>query len=106
MPGGGARFPPRPTIGPGTGLPAAARRARARPRRPGSPAPSGRRGSVGGLRAPVAAELPPRQREVFVAVVLHEVPADVLAERLGSTRGAIYKMVHYARRRLWRGVGA
>jgi RNA polymerase sigma-70 factor (ECF subfamily) len=34
--------------------------------------------------------------------VLNEVPGDVLAERLGTTRGAIYKMVHDARRKLRR----
>jgi RNA polymerase sigma-70 factor (ECF subfamily) len=52
------------------------------------------------LRKAVAEELTPRQREVFVAVVLNEVPGDVLAERLGSTRGAIYKTVYDARRKL------
>jgi RNA polymerase sigma-70 factor, ECF subfamily len=57
---------------------------------------------VQALRAAVAEELTPRQREVFAAVVLNDVPADVLAERMGSTRGAIYKMVHDARRKLRR----
>jgi RNA polymerase sigma-70 factor (ECF subfamily) len=40
------------------------------------------------------------QREVLVAVALQGVPIDVLAERLGTTRGALYKTVHDARRRL------
>ncbi len=44
--------------------------------------------------------LGPRQREVLVAVALNGVPIDVLAERLGSTRGALYKNLHDARRRL------
>jgi RNA polymerase sigma-70 factor, ECF subfamily len=57
---------------------------------------------VRALRAAVAEELTPRQREAFAAVVLHGVPADVLAERLESTRGAIYKTVHDARRKLRR----
>jgi RNA polymerase sigma-70 factor (ECF subfamily) len=57
---------------------------------------------VRALRKAVAEELTPRQREVFVAVVLNEVPGDVLAARLGSTRGAIYKTVHDARRKLRR----
>jgi RNA polymerase sigma-70 factor, ECF subfamily len=57
---------------------------------------------VRALRQAVAEELTPRQREVFVAVVLNEVPGDVLVERLGTTRGAIYKMVHDARRKLRR----
>ncbi len=41
-----------------------------------------------------------RQREVLVAVTLNGVPIDVLAERLGTTRGALYKNLHDARRRL------
>jgi len=57
---------------------------------------------VRALRKAVAEELTPRQREVFVAIVLNEVPGDVLAARLGSTRGAIYKTVHDARRKLRR----
>ena len=45
-------------------------------------------------------ELTERQRLVFQAAVLEEVPIDVLADRLGSTRGAIYKVLHDARRTL------
>jgi RNA polymerase sigma-70 factor (ECF subfamily) len=37
---------------------------------------------------------------VFVALALNGVPIDVLAERLGSTRGALYKTLHDARRKL------
>jgi len=48
----------------------------------------------------IAEDLTPRQRAIFTAVVLQEVPIDVVAERLGSTRGAVYKMVHDARRKL------
>ncbi len=44
--------------------------------------------------------LTPRQREVLVAVVLDGVPIDVLAERLGSNRNALYKTIHDARARL------
>lgn len=54
------------------------------------------------LREAVAEELTSRQREVFVAAVLNDVPIDVLAERLQSTRGAIYKILHDARRKLRR----
>ena len=39
----------------------------------------------------VASDLTPRQREVFVAVALNDVPIDVLAVQLGSNRNAIYK---------------
>lgn len=44
--------------------------------------------------------LTPHQRRVFVALALNGVPIDVLAERLGTTRGALYKTLHDARRRL------
>ncbi|HXV35319.1 MAG TPA: RNA polymerase sigma factor [Gaiellaceae bacterium] len=55
------------------------------------------------LRAVVAAvdrALTPHQRRVLLAVVLDDVPIDVLAERLGTTRGALYKTIHDARVRL------
>ena len=41
-----------------------------------------------------------RQRQVFVAVALNDVPIDVLAERLNTTRGALYKTLHDTRRKL------
>jgi RNA polymerase sigma-70 factor (ECF subfamily) len=44
--------------------------------------------------------LTPHQRDVLVAVALEQVPVDVLAERLGTTRGALYKTLHDARRKL------
>jgi RNA polymerase sigma-70 factor, ECF subfamily len=40
------------------------------------------------------------QRTVLVAVALNGVPIDVLAERLGTTRGAVYKTLHDARAKL------
>lgn len=52
------------------------------------------------LRVALAEVLSDRQRAVFVAVALNGVPIDVVAERLGSTRGAVYKTVHDARRKL------
>ena len=52
------------------------------------------------IREAVRTELTPHQREVFVALALGGVPIDVLAERLGSTRGALYKTLHDARRKL------
>jgi RNA polymerase sigma-70 factor (ECF subfamily) len=45
-------------------------------------------------------ELTPHQREVLVAIALNDVPIDVLAERLNTTRGALYKTVHDARQKL------
>jgi RNA polymerase sigma-70 factor (ECF subfamily) len=53
----------------------------------------------------VRTELSPHQREVLGALVLAEVPIDVLAERLGTTRGALYKTLHDARRKLRRVIG-
>ena len=44
--------------------------------------------------------LTPHQREVFAALALNDVPIDVLAERLTTTRGALYKTLHDARRKL------
>ena len=44
--------------------------------------------------------LTPHQRAVLTALALDGVPIDVLAERLGSTRGALYKTLHDARRKL------
>jgi RNA polymerase sigma-70 factor (ECF subfamily) len=41
-----------------------------------------------------------RQRQVFVAIALNGVPIDVLAERMNTSRGAIYKTLHDARRKL------
>lgn len=43
-----------------------------------------------------------RQRLIFQSVTLDDVPIDVLAERLGTNRGAIYKTLHDARAKLRR----
>ncbi len=58
------------------------------------------------LREAIAADLTPHQREVLVALALNGVPIDVLAERLGTTRGALYKTLHDARRKLRAGLAA
>src|SRR3954469_14023149 len=52
------------------------------------------------VRDAVRARLTDHQRAVFVALALDGVPIDVLAERLGTTRGALYKTLHDARRKL------
>jgi RNA polymerase sigma-70 factor, ECF subfamily len=44
--------------------------------------------------------LTPHQRRVLVALALNGVPIDVLAERLNTNRGALYKTLHDARRKL------
>jgi RNA polymerase sigma-70 factor (ECF subfamily) len=52
------------------------------------------------LRDAVDSALTEHQRQVFAALALNGVPIDVLAERLGTTRGALYKTLHDARRKL------
>ena len=52
------------------------------------------------VREGVHSVLTPHQRQVLIALAVNGVPIDVLAERLGSTRGALYKTLHDARRRL------
>jgi RNA polymerase sigma-70 factor (ECF subfamily) len=58
------------------------------------------------VRTAIEEELTPHQREVLLAVALNGVPIDVLAERLGTTRGALYKTIHDARAKLRRRVTA
>jgi len=52
------------------------------------------------LKQAMETVLTPHQRQVFVALALNEVPIDVLSERLNTTRGALYKTLHDARRKL------
>ncbi len=54
------------------------------------------------VRHAIATALTPHRREVLVALAVDGVPIDVLAERLGTTRGALYKTLHDARRALRR----
>jgi RNA polymerase sigma-70 factor (ECF subfamily) len=57
---------------------------------------------LGTLTAAIQSALTPHQRDVFVALALNEVPIDVLAERLQTTRGSLYKTLHDARAKLRR----
>lgn len=66
---------------------------------PGPPLAAEARDLMCALREEVEL-LTARQREVFVALALNDVPIDVLAERLDTTRGALYKTLHDARRKL------
>jgi RNA polymerase sigma-70 factor (ECF subfamily) len=52
------------------------------------------------LQQAIADVLTPHQRRVLVALALNGVPIDVLAERLSTNRGALYKTLHDARRKL------
>jgi RNA polymerase sigma-70 factor (ECF subfamily) len=57
------------------------------------------------VRVAIQTALTPRQREVLIALTLDGVPIDVLAERLGTTRGALYKVLHDARAKLRAAIG-
>jgi RNA polymerase sigma-70 factor (ECF subfamily) len=52
------------------------------------------------VRAVLDTELSPHQRRVVLALLLDEVPIDVVARRLGTNRNALYKTLHDARKRL------
>lgn len=45
-------------------------------------------------------ELTERQRTAIYAVMIHEMPLEEVALRLGTNRNALYKLLHDARRRL------
>ena len=55
---------------------------------------------VTALRAAVDRVLTDRQRRVFVALALNEMPLDALAAATGSNRNAIYKVMFDARRKI------
>lgn len=55
---------------------------------------------VGAVHEAIESALTPHQRRVALALLVDDVPIDVLAERLGSTRNALYKTLHDARVRL------
>jgi RNA polymerase sigma-70 factor (ECF subfamily) len=64
-----------------------------------------RREQLAAILDAIRTELSPHQREVLSALVLADVPIDVLAERLSTTRGALYKTLHDARRKLRAAIG-
>jgi RNA polymerase sigma-70 factor (ECF subfamily) len=69
-------------------------------RAPGPGAQVERREQLAALTRAVHEALTPRQREVFVAIALNDVPIDVLALQLDSNRNALYKNLFDARRKL------
>jgi RNA polymerase sigma-70 factor (ECF subfamily) len=52
------------------------------------------------VRRFVDEELTERQREAIVAVMFEEMPLEEAARRMGTNRGALYKLLHDARKRL------
>ena len=57
---------------------------------------------LGAVEAAIRTALTPHQRRVLVALAIDGVPIDVLADRLSTTRGALYKTLHDARQKLRR----
>ena len=55
---------------------------------------------IDAIRDAISEVLTPHQRDVLVALTLNDVPIDVLAERRGTTRNALYKTLHDGRRKL------
>ncbi|MEA2213237.1 MAG: hypothetical protein QOF83_3185 [Solirubrobacteraceae bacterium] len=55
---------------------------------------------IAAIRQAIEDALTPHQRQILVAITLNDVPIDVLSERLSTTRGALYKTLHDARRKL------
>jgi RNA polymerase sigma-70 factor (ECF subfamily) len=52
------------------------------------------------IRRSVDEQLTPRQRAVFVAVVVNGVPLDAVVDEFGTNRNAVYKTVFDARRKI------
>lgn len=52
------------------------------------------------VQAAIDSVLTPHQRQVLIALAVNGVPIDVLADRLDTNRGALYKTLHDARRKL------
>lgn len=52
------------------------------------------------VRRAIDETLTPHQRRIMLALLVDEVPIDVLAERLGTNRNALYKTLHDARVRV------
>jgi RNA polymerase sigma-70 factor, ECF subfamily len=59
-----------------------------------------RRELIDEVRRAVSEQLTAHQRQVFVALVVDDIPLDALVTRMGSSRNAIYKTMFDARRKL------
>jgi RNA polymerase sigma-70 factor (ECF subfamily) len=60
---------------------------------------------LGQLQEAINSDLSEHQREVLLAVAVNDVPIDVMADRLDTTRGALYKTIHDARKKLRASLG-
>jgi len=55
---------------------------------------------VRAIQRAIDEDLTPHQRRVALALIVQDVPIDVLADRLNTNRNALYKTLHDARQRL------
>ncbi|NIM92360.1 MAG: sigma-70 family RNA polymerase sigma factor [Anaerolineales bacterium] len=56
------------------------------------------------LRNVIQKELTTRQRDVLTDLLIQGIPMDVVAERLGTNRNNVYKIMHDARKKLKKGL--
>jgi RNA polymerase sigma-70 factor (ECF subfamily) len=56
--------------------------------------------AMGMVRRILEEELTPRQRAIMMAINVQGVPLDVVAQRMGTNRNALYKLMHDARLKL------
>jgi RNA polymerase sigma-70 factor (ECF subfamily) len=70
------------------------------PSTPGPAAGAERAELLSAISRCIGDDLTEHQRQVLVALAIDGVPIDVLAERLDTNRGALYKTLHDARRKL------
>ena len=68
-----------------------------------APSPEGmleRKNVIAMIQQVMKEELTPHQHQVMMAMAVQGVPLNVVAERIGSNRNALYKLIHDARLRL------
>ena len=68
--------------------------------KPGPEAIAEQKDAMGMVRQIIQEELTPRQRTIMMAINVQGVPMDVVAQRMGTNRNALYKMMHDARLKL------
>ena len=69
---------------------------------PGPAQITGKKAVLALLHRYIDRELTARQRQALLAVGIYGMPLEEVARRMGSTRNALYKLLHDARRRLQR----
>ena len=69
---------------------------------PGPARIAGKKAVLAVLHRYIDRELTARQRQALLAVGIYGMPLEEVARRMGSTRNALYKLLHDARRRLQR----